>query len=140
MILNFCIDRFCGFQPIRIIIFFLYVSNFCMGRPFGFSVHRDALFLPKPPFPVCDLSSFFILTKYFLTASVFTGHTSLPSFFVLGIHCPWNSVNSDSITFEHKATLLTFMGTSLLLLKTCFMLLIQLSTPYGNNNFKFNQA
>jgi len=40
---------------------FLYVSNFCMNRPFGFSVHRDALFLPKPPFQVWDLSSYFFL-------------------------------------------------------------------------------
>jgi len=45
IILNFCIDRPCGFQPIRIIIFhFFFVSNFCLDRPFGFSVHRDAIF------------------------------------------------------------------------------------------------
>ncbi|AES75515.1 hypothetical protein MTR_6g046030 [Medicago truncatula] len=76
----------------------------------------ETLFFPKPPFQVCDLSSFFILTKYFLTASVFTGHTSLTSCFVLGIHCPWNLVKSDIVTLEPKATLLTFMGTSLLML------------------------
>ena len=26
---------------------FLFIPNFCLNRPFGFSIHRDTLFLPR---------------------------------------------------------------------------------------------
>ena len=38
------------------------IPNFCLDRPFGFSVHRDTLFLPKLPFQVFDLPG----VQYFL--------------------------------------------------------------------------
>jgi len=70
IILNFCIGRPCGFQPIRIIIFhffhfIFYVSNFCMDRPFGFSVHRDALFYLSRLFRFATYRTFHI-NKVFL--------------------------------------------------------------------------
>jgi len=44
--LTFAQIALAGFQPIRVIIFiiFLYVYNFFLDRPFGFSLHRDAHF------------------------------------------------------------------------------------------------
>ncbi|KEH32983.1 hypothetical protein MTR_3g012390 [Medicago truncatula] len=43
LILNFCIDRPFGFSIYQDNLF-VHVSNFCLDRPFGFSVHRDAHF------------------------------------------------------------------------------------------------
>ena len=75
------------------------ILNFCIDRPFGFSIYRDnhfffmslifswtalsgfqsteTLILPKSPFQVCDLSSCYFLTEYFLTAPAFIGRVSL---------------------------------------------------------------
>jgi len=39
----FGLSRFFRFATYRV-VFFIYVSNFCLDRPFGFSVHRDAHF------------------------------------------------------------------------------------------------
>jgi len=48
-----------GFQSTGNIFF---VSpNFCLDRPFRFSIHQDAHFWLKPPFRVFDLASFFFL-------------------------------------------------------------------------------
>ncbi len=46
-------------------IFLFCVPNFCLDCPFRFSAHRDAHFLPKPPFRVFNLAScsFFIYRK-----------------------------------------------------------------------------
>ena len=47
---NFCIDRPFGFSIYRDDYFVFVVSNFCLGRPFGFSTHRDAPFCLSRPF------------------------------------------------------------------------------------------
>ena len=44
-----------GFQLSGCIDFFLFIPNFFLNRPFGFSIHCDALFLPKSPFRVFHL-------------------------------------------------------------------------------------
>src|ERR1051325_45756 len=48
--------------------FLFIVSNFCLDRPFRFSIHRDALFCLSRPFRVFDLPScsFVLLDKVFL--------------------------------------------------------------------------
>jgi hypothetical protein len=48
-ILNFCIDRPFGFSAYQD-DFLFNVSNFCLDRPFGFSVHRDAHSCLSRPF------------------------------------------------------------------------------------------
>ena len=63
IILNFCIDPPCGFQPIRIIIFhfslhFILSLTFAWTALSGFQSIETLFFLPKPFFQVCDLSSF----------------------------------------------------------------------------------
>ena len=39
-----------GFQLAGCTIFFVFIPNFCLNRPFGFSIHRDAHFCPSRPF------------------------------------------------------------------------------------------
>ena len=72
-ILNFCIDRPFGFSAYQD-DFLFNVSNFCLDRPFGFSVHRDAHSCLSRPFGFSTYRAVLMifLTKYFLTASVFT--------------------------------------------------------------------
>src|SRR3954469_22033137 len=47
--LTFSWTALSGFQSTGYFILF-YVSNFCLDRPFGFSIHRDALFCLSRPF------------------------------------------------------------------------------------------
>ena len=39
-----------GFQLAGCTTFFCFIPNFCLNRPFGFSIHRDAHFYPSRPF------------------------------------------------------------------------------------------
>ena len=39
-----------GFQLAGCTYFLLFIPNFCLNRPFGFSIHRDAHFFPSRPF------------------------------------------------------------------------------------------
>ena len=39
-----------GFRLAGCTDFFVFIPNFCLNRPFGFSVHRDAHFCPSRPF------------------------------------------------------------------------------------------
>ena len=131
IILNFCIDRPFGFRPIRINIFF-YVSNFCLDRPFGFSVHRDALFCLSHLFRFATYRAFvlllffckfFVLTKYFLIASVFSGCTSLsPSFVFRHPFAPW--IWLKRLYIRVQGLILGIRRDEPSLLETCFILLM----------------
>ena len=60
-----------GFQLVGCTYIFYFIPNFCLNRPFGFSIHRDAYFCPSRPFgfSTCRV----IYAQYLLTMSAFAG-------------------------------------------------------------------
>jgi len=81
---NFCLGRPFEFSIHRECVSF-YVPYFCLDRPFGFSVHRDAHLLPKSPFQAFNLASllmiFFDYDCILLKAEILStvpSHVSLP--------------------------------------------------------------
>jgi len=124
LILNFCIDcPFGVFQSIRIIIF-VHVSNDCLDRPFGFSVNRNAHFCLSR---LCRLATYravffllnffylidffgYILTKYFLTASVFIRRVSLSPSFVIRHHFAPGIWLKDSVFLSTRSLFFFFLN------------------------------
>jgi len=96
--LTFAWTALSGFQSTGNVLFF-YAPNFCLDRPFGFSVHRGAQSCLRSPSRVFDLaSSLFSFSLFFLAMIIL----------LRGANCFWNHWQHTSTIHYSKVRCLTF--------------------------------